>query len=329
MRLPFLFLLGFLPALLFAQSDSLRADPGFFSKTARQYQRWLDVTGLGRALKVDSFQLKKNNSELELLLLLRTSDPDTAVALWKSINRNFPEKGSDTLALETELFSTFARQMQIPPDHGNLQIYIRDKKGMYIPCFYVWIWSDAGLIKTEVRLNECKAKVFEVSVKPVTVRTTAKGKKTEIPRKVQPNEVFDEILRFAREQYEVTTCYDRYPKVEVDYQKTKNLTLEFTVTDLCRVVLADEQKSTWCKILEGLGYPCNDVRRERLVFTFNYLPDGDGYQLQCRLVGLFGSGVYKPRLSGYMDMEPDFDDYLQTYVNRFQDQLQKRLQKKP
>ncbi|MEO6039415.1 MAG: hypothetical protein ABIQ93_13460 [Saprospiraceae bacterium] len=324
-----LFLLGFLPALLAAQTDDLSASLPFFSKTARQYQRWLDATGLGRALKVDSFQLKKNNTELELLLLLRTNDPDTAVALWKNINQNFPERGGDTLALENELFQTFARQMQIPPDKGNVQIYIRDKHGMYIPCFYVWIWSDEGVLKTEVRLNECKAKIFEVTIKPVAVRQTAKGKKTTLPRKVQPNEVFDEILRFAREQYEVTTCYDRSPKVEVDYQKTKNNTLEFTVTDLCRVVLSDEQSSTWCNILQKLGYPCNDARRERLVFSFTYIPTDTGYQLSCRLQGLFGSGVYKPRVSGYMDMEPDFDDYLNAYVNGFQNRLTERLQKKP
>ena len=30
-----------------------------------------------------------------------------------------------------------------------------------------------------------------------------------------------------------------------------------------------------------------------------------------------------------MDMEPDFDDYLSTYVNGFQDRLAKRLQTKP
>ncbi len=163
----------------------------------------------------------------------------------------------------------------------------------------------------------------------MTVRPTAKGKKTEVARKAQPNEVFDKILRFAREQYETTPCYDRNPKVEVDYQKTKNNTLEFTVTDLCRVVLTDEKKSTWCQVLEKLGYPCNDVRRERLVFAFTYIPDGNGYQLQCRLQGLFGSGVYKPRISGYMDMEPDFDDYLNAYVNLFQNQLVTRLQRKP
>jgi len=266
---------------------------------------------------------------LELLLLLRTNDPDTAVALWKNINQRFPESAADTLALEAELFQTFARQMQIPPDKGNVQIYIRDWRGMYIPCFYVWIWSEKGVLKSEVRLNECRAKIFDVTIKPVTVRQTAKGKRTEVPRKVPPNEVFDEILRFAREQYEVTTCYDRQPKVEVDYQKTKNNTLEFTVTDLCRVVLSDEQKSTWCLILDKLGYPCNDVRRERLVFTFNYIPTDTGYQLQGRLQGLFGSGVYKPRVSGYMDMEPDFDDYLSTYVNGFQERLKIRLQKKP
>lgn len=329
MRSTCFFLLLFLPALLAAQGEDLSPHLDFFQKTSRQYQRWLDVTGLGKSLRVDSFQLTKNNTELELLLLLRTHDPDSAVALWKGLNRSFLESANDTLALETELFETFARQMQIPPDRGNVQIYIRDRRGMYIPCFYVWIWSDQGIIKTTVRLNECKAKIFDITINPGKVRQTGKGKSSQVARKVQPNEVFDEILRFAREQYEVNPCYGRQPKVEVDYQKTKNNTLEFSVTDLCRVVLTDEKKSLWCDLLTKIGYPCDDVRRERLVFHFTYIPTNTGYQLQCRLDGLFGSGAYKPRVSGYMDMEPDFDDYLTTYVNGFQERLAKRLQTKP
>ena len=48
------------------------------------------------------------------------------------------------------------------------------------------------------------------------------------------------------------------------------------------------------------------------------------------LTGKFGSGVYKPRTSGYMDMEPDFEeDFLKPYVQRFNNDLKKYLEAHP
>lgn len=322
--------LGFFPAT--AQVESFAGDSTyrFFKQAQRHYQRWLDASGLGAKLMTDTFQLKKSDTELELLLVLRTSDPDTAVGLWKELRRAYAASvnaSNDTLALETALFDAFAHQFQVPPAQGNVQIYLRDRRGNYVPCFYVWIWRENGELNMQMRLNQCKAKTFEVEVRTVQLKKGKNGKMVEVMAPVPPSKVFDEILRFAREEYEKTDCYDRKPKVDVNYDRTKNNKLVFNATDLCRKVLVDEKKSYWCRLMDTMGVNCNDIKRERLEFEFVYVPLDKGYQLSCTLRGLFGSGFYKPRIAGYMDMEPDFDDYLTTYKNDFQRRLQERLNK--
>ena len=208
--------------------------------------------------------------------------------------------------------------MQIPAEQGDVQIYVYDAQGAYIPFFYVGIWSDKGDIKFESRLNDSKAKSIDVAVTLPPLKTQ-KGTTTSVQRTISRNAVFDQIQRYAREQFERIVCYNRYPKVEIDYGKTKGNSLVFTVTDLCRVVLKEEKKSLWCRTYETFGGQCNDITRERLEFTFNYEADGStGYHLTGEVKGLFGSGVYKPRVAGYMDMEPDFNDYLTDYANTFQ-----------
>jgi hypothetical protein len=303
------------------------ADKAFFQKTTPQYNRWLNAIGLSALMKVDKIEVKKNDTELEMHLLMTTHDVDTAVSQWRALRIELSKGKTDSTILEKTLFETFARQMQIPEEQGNIQIYVKDAKGQYIPCFAVFIWNENGDIKSQSRLNICKAKPLDVAVTLPPLQTT-KGKTTAVQRPLSSNAVFDKIQRFAREQFEKTTCYDRSPKVEVDYAKSKGNVLVFSVTDLCRVVLTNEDKSLWCKTYQLLGGQCNDIRRERLIFTFNYEANGTmGYRLTGELQGLFGSGAFKPRVSGYMDMEPDFNDYLTTYTNNFQGPLKDYLEK--
>ena len=54
----------------------------FFQRKADAYQRWLDATGLGKALQITKVRPKKDSTELELLLRVNSTDLDTAIALW-------------------------------------------------------------------------------------------------------------------------------------------------------------------------------------------------------------------------------------------------------
>jgi hypothetical protein len=326
----------FIATSLFSQEGKFTDDDKtFFQKTTPQYNRWLQSVGLFSLMSVEKVSVTKNDMELEMYLLMSTHDVDEAVAQWRALRLEMSKGRRDSTILEKTLFETFTRLMQISEEKGNIQIYVKDANGQYIPCFTVWIWSENGDIKVDSRLNMCKSKPLDVSVTLPPIHTP-KGKtstlNTPLPSgsgsAISSNAVFDKIQRFAREQFEKTACYDRFPKVEVDYAKSKGNVLVFSVTDLCRVVLKDDDKSVWCKTYELLGGQCNDIRRERLIFTFNYETVGNnGFRLTGELQGLFGSGVFKPRVSGYMDMEPDFNDYLTAYTNNFQGRLKAYLEK--
>lgn len=300
-------------------------DADFFEKKARLYQRWLDVKGLGAMIEVEKVELAKNDMELELFLLLRTSDPDMAASLWRALQKEMEEDGG----LEENLYNTFSRFMEIPPAQGNVQVYIQNEgKTDYNPCFYIWIWQEENEIQIKDRIDNCKAQVLEIPVKLPAI--TSPTQEAEIPIGAKGNraDVFDRILQYARQRYEQEKegCEERSPEVE-ETDINNEYVLTFVVSDLCREVLTDEQQSLWCDFVELWWGDCNDMRRERLEFTFYYTPTEDGYLLTGSLTGKFGSGVYKPRISGYMDMEPDFeDDFLVPYVRRFQQSLKQYLE---
>jgi hypothetical protein len=216
--------------------------------------------------------------------------------------------------------------MEIPAAQGNVQVYFpnRDAPG-YNPCFYVWIWEQNGEVKQESRLNNCKAQRLEIDVNPLRVLPVSNKSTSKINSKEQARVVFDKILSYARKRYEVVKYYERYPQVEEE-ERTAYM-LKFSVTDLSKEVLNQEDISAWCGFVNWLGGNCNDMRRERLEFVFHYISTDEGYHLSGVLTGKFGSGVYRPRTSGYMDMDPDFEkDFLEPYVRRFQRDLKTYLE---
>lgn len=319
-----MFILFLLHAWAYSQ-EYLGNNMSFFQTKAKLYQHWLDAKGMGAALKVDKIELKNNGTEIELFLSLRTSDPDTAAALWTSLESSFAMQNANT-DLGTALFHTFARMMEIPPAQGNVQIYFPNLNAPgYNPCFYVWFWEEDGKVKQESRINNCKALPISVSITPLRVLTVSNTSKTSIVSREQAEVVFDKILGYAQQRYEVKKYYERYPRVEEE-DRTDYM-LKIAVTDLNKEVLRDEDISAWCSFVNWLGGNCNDMRRERLEFIFYYNATDEGYHLSGQLTGKFGSGVYLPRTSGYMDMDPDFEeDFLKPYLKSFQKDLKRYLE---
>ena len=306
--------------------DYLGDDVAFFNQKTARYQAWLDANGLGAHLQADTIKLKKNGYELELFLSLRTYDPDTAAALWPALVAGYAAQNpGETLA--EALCHTFYRFMEIPPAQGNIQIYLPlpDGRG-YNPCLYIWLWQQDGRVQEDSRLNNCKAQPFEISIRPPAIARGAAHAEASVSSREQARAVFDKILRYARARYERQTCEGRNPRV--GEEEMSDYRISFAVTDLCREVLTDERKSLWCRFVQQVWGECNDMRRERLEFTFFYNATPEGYTLTAALTGKFGSGVYVPRRSGYMDMEPDFEeDFLKPYVRQFQRDLKRQLEK--
>lgn len=306
---------------VFAQ-ENLATDAVFFQKKSKIYQNWLDSKGIGKVLKVDKVELKKNGMELELFLSLQTTDPDSAAAIWRGLEQKIANTSRDK-TLGDALFTTFTRMMEIPSAQGNIQVYFpRKDGGGYNLCFYVWLWEENGKVKEDNRVNNCRAQDLEIPITLPQIADLSKEEKTTIFGESDAKAVFNKVLLYARNLYEKEkdNCEERNPRVEII--KQTDYTLQFTVTDLCREVLTHETQSRKCDMVELFGWDCNDMRRERLEFTIKYIPTKSGFVLSGTLTGKFGSGIYYPRISDYMDMEPDFEeDFLVPYVRKFQQNL--------
>ncbi len=309
---------SFLNAQITFNSD----DAAFFNEKAEKYQRWLDKTGLGRALRFDKLRLKDDSTELEMFLLMKSTDLDTAISMWSQVKKDF-QSSPDRASLEEKLFLTFVDFMEIPPEQGNVQIYVKDAAGEYIKCFFVAAGVKKGKVVSREQIGECRADInFNIPISPAPVKKVTGKRTTFVQKQLGTDEVFSAIERFIRQQYGVTRCYDRTPELNV----TKNgAAMTLTVENLCRVVLTNENQSLWCDVMNSMGISCNDMRRERLEFKFTYQEGSNA--LTGTLSGKFGSGVYKPRASGYFDMEPDFSDYINSFHRDFQSQLKEYLNK--
>lgn len=261
----------------------------------------------------------KHNTELELFLLFKTPNVDTAIAQWDALKHQFAAESGGTLTVE--LYRKFVHFMEIPPEQGNVQIYVPDKKLDYDRCLHIFLWDENGNVQAEEALNQCKSKSFDVFVDSMKVKKIAKGKSGTVSRKMSESEVFDGIMRFARARY-LRDVPDRRPEISQERRTTGRLT--FVVEDLCKEVLTDEERSLWCRIVEACGGICNDVTRERLEFEFEY--ESETGRLHCDITGKFGSGVYRPRSpNAWMSMEPDFEGYLERYAARLGTDIQQFL----
>jgi len=308
---------------LFAQAQRITFSDdeiSFFQARTNTYQRWLDQTGIGKVLQMDQLEMSKNNTSVGLWLTFKTADPDSAIGMWNQLRRDFSAASGRTMS--DELFLKYIQFMEIPAAQGNVQIYLRQNDGTLNRCFFIFLYDHEGVTKTDEKLLDCKAKPFDVTIAPLTISKVTKGKTSTITKPLSSAEVFDRISRYAHARYD-KNLDGRYPKVEGE--KISGNQFTFFVEDLSREVLTTEQKSIWCRTMEALGIQCNDITRERLEFDLRYDPDTG--RLSCELTGKFGSGVYRPREKGWMDMEPDFESDLKKYTTLLGDAIKQYLEK--
>ncbi|WP_143473725.1 hypothetical protein [Flavilitoribacter nigricans] len=325
-----LLLLCCFPNHLDAQ-EYLGNDLAFFAKKAELFQRWLDQKELGQFLSVDSVRVANNGYEVELFLQIPSSNPDSVAGIWRSLKNNYQANVSAP-TLQESLFQTFVRFMEIDPTQGNVQIYMPHYdpgKQVYNSCFYIWLWQEAGRVKEDSKIADCKSQTVEIYIPMDDFSTGSGGVEGTLKGYTSSKKVFPLILEFARKKYEQNKpdCEGRKPTL-VHSDKQSDFYLEFYVNDLCQEVLTDERQSIWCDFVELWWGPCNDMRRERLEFNINLSQSQKEVYLRIKITGKFGSGLYRPRKSGWMDMDPDFEDFLEEHAIIFKSELIEFLKRK-
>jgi hypothetical protein len=314
---------------LAAQREDITGSMPFFEQALTRYESWLKAEGLGSVLYTDEVRFQASDSNaLEMVLILHGTQPDSAIALWYAAKAAYD---TDSDSLEHYLYRTYIHTMEVPGEQANLQIYVRNEYGEKVPCFRVWVWQKNGRLIISTKRGTCKDKKLYVSIPPLKTVTTVKGKKKTVTHTRPAAEVFVKVREHLTQtlindpKYRTKELNDRQPHIVAGMIET-GTTLHLTVADLGKVVLTDQNRGIW-----ESWFGVNTIAMERLTFDFTYRTrskeEGGGYDLSCNINGKFGSGVFKPRASAYMDMQPDFDDYLEAYKNRLQDAFKALLEK--
>jgi hypothetical protein len=331
-----------LPLAIRAQTEDLSSDSEFFKKQAGIYQQWLDYAGFGKVLKVQTIEVSPQ--QLSLYLGFQYQDIDTIEVAWKMLKANFERTGQVTL--EQELFYKMVNLMAVGQSMASVQIY--DTYDLTkAQLFFRRISFKDGMVQVEesgygtkikknfkvrdsayhleqpTMLKESgrRSRIKELVLNPSNFKNlkNSRIKVNDFKQKYDRQAVFDKIVACSRGRLERTPCEQRNPKLQV---LEKEQVLRFEVTDLCRVVLTDEANPLLCSVLNRIGYDCNWVKREMLIFRIEYQQTAAGFQLRIELDGKYGSGLYdNVRRGGYHSMDIDFEDYLSRYADIFGEYL--------
>ncbi|MCG8327670.1 MAG: hypothetical protein MI974_08295 [Chitinophagales bacterium] len=298
-----------------AQIEDLREDAEFFYKQKDIYQRWLDTSGIGKVLHVETIDVKEQ--QLSLYLGFAYSDIDSIVRAWEMLKRAFETERAITL--EQQLFYKAVNLMEVRQSLVDVQVYdtydLRKE-----PLFFRGIYFEGGEVKVEASNPKSKIREVEFEASDFPKR----GAEGNFRKDYSAQKVFEIIYQYAQDKYGAQKCPDRKAKV-VPLERSKK-TLRFEVVNLCLEVLKDE--GVVCPIMRRLGIDCNWAKRELLTFTITFTETTGGFQLNIMLDGKYGSALYENiRRGGYMNMEFDFDEELDRYADQFKEELRAEILK--
>lgn len=300
---------------LFAQPGDLTQDRAFFEQQAQRYQRWLDHSGLGDVLRVRELSVRPDH--LSLYLEMPFGDIDSVVVAWDSLKKHFDRHHA--ISLEQQLFYKLAQLMEVRQDLVDVQLYdtydLRRE-----PLFMRGIYFEAGQVQVEQ--STPRSKTRHILLKPDTEAGKA-ASVLALQQACTQAALFEQVLAFAEARYTTQPCKGATPTVTVLESES---VLRFEVVNLCREVLIDEAQPTLCSILRTFGYPCDWAKRELLTFTVACRNTAEGIEMSIIIDGKYGSGFYEQvRRGAYLDMEIDFDDYLERYADTFRESLKRQL----
>ncbi len=284
------------------------------------YQKWLKDSGLDSLLSVSS--IFQENDSVYVDIEFSVSEDGLILPGWEQVKRDYEMMSPFTL--EQKLFYRAVHVLGLPQE--SLRVRIRDSFDEFeINCFTREIFfGPEGVIVYEGSDNcNLRSKIRTLTWKGVPLDSFRRGSEKKVSGKLGKQELYDRIADFAKAKFEREVCDLRTPKVVI---REKVNILRFQVYDLCKEVLTDEENPLICRVLRRTGYDCNWIKREMLSFTIIAQEFDGGFSLYCEIEGKYGSGLFdKVRKEGYVDMEVDFDEYLELYADKFVLELSERL----
>lgn len=304
------FILSLLACCLFATTplvaqEDLREQGDYLEAQGEVYQRWLESTGLGQALRVNDVRVGEDYVSIRLLVPFE--EAEMAMSAYQALKDTF--EAQSVLTLEEHLFYKALVILDVPQEMVNVSI--RNSYTKRLPFLRSIGFRDGEM---KVKEDSPKAKITDILLGVRPMEGEARPGVADFGAGYEKEEVFDCILSYVEERYLRRECFDKKPELTV---LEKGNRLRFKIKGLCREVIP-EDNSLVGSILSRLGLGKNWYKRELLVFVISYVPTENGAQLVIILEGKFGSGLYASvNERGYILMETDFNQELEDYTDAF------------
>ena len=219
---------------LSAQRENLTDDLLFFQKQQKEYQRWLDQTGIGKTLHVADIDVKKDY--FTLFLGFDSKNLDTIVNSWNQVKSQY--ETAQNLALEAQLFFRMVNLMGLSQDICCVKIF--DTYNMSrTSLFNVTIYYDKGKLQIEKGGSKGEPKKIQISKKDLS--GAKKLSEAAFSKQYTQEFVYDKITEFLKQKYSKSPCDQRNPSANrlpnEDY-------LIIEVSDLCKEVLKSAENPT-------------------------------------------------------------------------------------
>lgn len=280
-----------------AQKDDLREDSLFFLEQEKNYQSWLNATGLGKSFSSKGLYILENSIVLQLEFL--SAPEDTAIWALKRLRSDYLLQSG--FPLEEELFYRMVSLLEITPPQAIIQI--RNTPGTDgLPAIDFRIEYD--LIEQRVGTKGFLRSTVKDSVFiPAFALSTSYNQSNKW---IDVNTVSDN-RRYAISQ-KIAAKFSEYFA-----QKTERR----FIIPRCRNPVMCEVMNVKGEVVPPGFFGITDPY-ERLVFTIDVQPEKNGLRIFCTVDGKYGSGLFRPRtVQGFRDMFPEYHAELSRYTEHF------------
>lgn len=266
----------------------LQKEADYFQEHRQNFEAWLDTTQLSQHIQVQKLKVRPE----QVLLFMEIENKD----IWFDLKDEFQQKFHTNFA--KKLMDKFLFQMSVGQDSAEINIICKSED------YPIGIYYQNGQLVVDEALPLVTTKgMFQLNISdfPTGKPQTAKGKSEYIKRNVK---------LYLRDYYLSKSSF--WHKVHFSVIDNEE-EMSFEISNLKKEVLDDFV----------LGY------FEFIMIDMYFIQNGNIVEVTYELQAKYGSGIFiAPRRSGYKDMEPKYQDYVERYRKKFRSMIKDVLNAK-
>lgn len=282
------------------------------------YNKWLKDENLFDYLIAENVDVivQENENFQVLHLKFNTQSKDTALSYWNTLNSLYAKNQKSTLPQVLFYHYLYLEQSKRP---DTLVIQLTDNEG----CMNGFIYFDESNKKLIDTMSLCLAQIREIKIP--TDKINLAGSQIKLDNtSASRDAVYQKILNYSKKLYtQDNGFYKKYTNKYVSFNNDKylkgNEKLTFTVSGIKNEVLQNYDNDFVCWLLSYFYDEDSCKPWEYLSFEIKYtIKDGSPF-LIVSIDGRVSDGMAaKPTIwSRAKPMEAQFDDFLNTYADKY------------